>query len=202
MLAHPWMKEGTRSRPAATRKEVLPYVHDNAPVDSPLLDSLRNGRRAMASPGVAQLKEAFDVTYAVHRMEEEGNRKGRVPGGAGPRSHLQGLNEEDEEDVEAAIGAKHGDQAKRAIAERAAAQQRAKQKKATADANQQYVGYGGVPNPREAERELYYGQAGNRDRGHRNFELDMGNATLLGRRKGVNKPSRLSEALSPMRIDD
>lgn len=48
------------------------------------------------SPGLATLKEAFDITYAVHRMEEEGARRRAVRGGAN-RGFLGGLNEEDED---------------------------------------------------------------------------------------------------------
>lgn len=67
-------------------------------MDSPLLHAVRGGRDGR-SPGIASLKEAFDITYAVHRMEEEGARrrayKGR--GGAGPAGFLAGLNEDDED---------------------------------------------------------------------------------------------------------
>lgn len=69
------------------------------PIDSPLLYSARGGRDGR-SPGLATLKEAFDITYAVHRMEEEGARrrayKGR--GGAGMAGLLGGLNEDDEDE--------------------------------------------------------------------------------------------------------
>jgi len=70
---------------------------DGLPLDSPLLHAARGGRDGR-SPGIASLKEAFDITYAVHRMEEEGARrrayKGR--GGAGRGGFLAGLNEDDE----------------------------------------------------------------------------------------------------------
>ncbi len=70
---------------------------DVLPLDSPLLHAVRGGRDGR-SPGLASLKEAFDITYAVHRMEEEGARrrayKGR--GGAGRAGFLAGLNEDDE----------------------------------------------------------------------------------------------------------
>ena len=66
-------------------------------MDSPLLHAVRGGRDGR-SPGIASLKEAFDITFAVHRMEEEGARrrayKGR--GGAGRAGFLAGLNEDDE----------------------------------------------------------------------------------------------------------
>jgi len=78
-------------------------ISSNMPMDSPLLQEARMGGRApMRSPGVAVLREAFDVTYAVHRMEEEGARRRAYngPGGAGARGFLSGLNEEGEDDDE------------------------------------------------------------------------------------------------------
>lgn len=67
------------------------------PLDSPLLSAARGGRAEGRSPGIATLKEAFDVTYAVHRMEEEGARRRKYKG-AGGRGFLTGLNEDNEEE--------------------------------------------------------------------------------------------------------
>jgi hypothetical protein len=70
-----------------------------AALDSPILaDHYRRGPRDGRSPGLATLKEAFDITYAVHRMEEEGQRKQAM--GAGGRGALGELNEDDEEQDE------------------------------------------------------------------------------------------------------
>lgn len=86
-------------------------------LDSPLLAAAHGGGREARSPGVAQLKEAFDITYAVHRMEEEGARRRAQKGGAN-RGFLGELNESDEEDdreeanatsrARAAVTARHG----------------------------------------------------------------------------------------------
>ena len=90
-LAHPWCSAASAPLPPPTPRA------DIRPLDSPLLHSVRGGRDGR-SPGIASLKEAFDITYAVHRMEEEGARrrayKGR--GGAGQAGFLAGLNEDDE----------------------------------------------------------------------------------------------------------
>jgi len=99
-LAHPWCHAAPAPPPPATpAAERLPF--DNRPLDSPLLHSVR-GRPDGRSPGLATLKEAFDVTYAVHRMEEEGARRRAYngPGGAGARGFLHELNEDDEEEEE------------------------------------------------------------------------------------------------------
>ncbi|KAG6890899.1 hypothetical protein C0995_000856 [Termitomyces sp. Mi166 len=72
----------------------------SVPLDSPLLSAARGGRAHEGkSPGLTTLKEAFDITYAVHRMEEEGARRRKYNGvSAGPRGHLDALNE-DEDDL-------------------------------------------------------------------------------------------------------
>ncbi|KAH9973055.1 kinase-like domain-containing protein [Lactifluus volemus] len=121
------------------------------------------------SPGLASLKEAFDITYAVHRMEEEGARrrayKGR--GGVGPAGFLAGLNEDDEDasDDEAAIPS------------RTLGQQQ----------------------PQPPPHDLYDGRAGQRDIPRRKpFELSFDGATLLGRRQVRDAQGRIPIDLSPL----
>ncbi|TXT15600.1 hypothetical protein VHUM_00103 [Vanrija humicola] len=182
-LAHPWIKQGppapnTTSRPPAVQ----------APVDSPLIASIRAANREGRSPGIGQLKEAFDITYAVHRMEEEGARR-RAHNAAGG-GFLNALNEDDEEeDHQAQL-----EEAKRRHGEAVARQIDQHRAKAAANAAAgikdpvvtHYVGRGGA-NRREAESVLYDGRAGTRDRGRggskNHFELDINNATLLSRRQ-------------------
>lgn len=186
-LAHPWITTANLPPPVPTpRVEVQ---------DSPLLQALR-GHHEMRSPGLATLKEAFDVTYAVHRMEEEGARRRAYngPGGAG-RGFLQGLNEaeesEEEEDqmVLAEAKKRHGEHVSRAIA---------------SQWDQRGEGRG------ELE---HAGRAGVRDRGVRRsgggtFDLDIDHATLIGRRHkrgGALEgsplvPGRAAEG-TPMQID-
>ena len=203
-LAHPWIKETSSAPPPPAAR--APAIASNAPLDSPLLASIRAGNREGRSPGVGALKEAFDVTYAVHRMEEEGARRRAYngPGGAGTRGFLQGLNEEDEGDEEAAevedARRKHGEAVARQIQEhrgRAAANAAAGIKEQPVT---HYVGRGGA-NRREAEAVLYDGRAGQRDRGRGQkggvagggFDLDLNNATLLGRRGKKTAASPLSQ---------
>jgi len=170
-LAHPWCNEAPAPAPQT------PSVNPKS-VDSPLLKSLRATRVDVRSPGVATLKEAFDVTYAVHRMEEEGARRraynGR--GGAGARGFLHGLDEEEEDDSVAVVEEarkKHG-----AVVGQALDEQR-KRERFKVDAPVA----GATRGRAEAS-----GRAGPRDRGVAptrtggGFELDMNKATLLGRR--------------------
>lgn len=201
-LAHPWIKEAPSVAPTMPAARA-PGIPNNAPLDSPLLASMRAGNREGRSPGVGALKEAFDITYAVHRMEEEGARRRAYngPGGAGERGFLQGLNEEEEEgDEETQLEEarrKHGEAVARQIQEhrgRAAANAKAGIKEPVTT---NYVGRGGA-NRREAEAVLYEGRAGQRDRGRggnkAGFDLDLGGATLLGRRGKKMEASPLSQA--------
>lgn len=190
-LEHPWIKASPEPAVPSTVSKAKSTAA-NAPLDSPLLASLRVNNREGRSPGIGALKEAFDVTYAVHRMEEEGARRRAYngPGGAGMRGFLHGLNEEDEDGDERVqleeARRKHGEAVARQIEShraRAAANAAAGVKEPTVT---HYVGRGGA-NRREAEAALYDGRAGQRDRasqrkGGSQFELNLGKATLLERR--------------------
>lgn len=189
-LAHPWCTAAPAPPPPPT-----PNVYGrSAPLDSPLLTAVHGGRVEGRSPGLATLKEAFDITYAVHRMEEEGARRraynGR--GGAGQAGFLTGLNEDDEDDedeqeVEEARR-KHGDAVGKAV------QEGGRQARSAAATGQKSAAQGMWEG----------GRAGQRDRGrksgtpaasgarNRNFELDMDAATLLGRRHKKGGPSPLA----------
>jgi len=91
-LNHPWILGKSGPPPPPTPRF-------EPPLDSPLLSAVRGGREGR-SPGLATLKEAFDVTYAVHRMEEEGARRRAYKGrdGAGQAGFLHNLNEDDEDE--------------------------------------------------------------------------------------------------------
>jgi len=199
-LAHPWCNAAPAPPPPPT-----PYMYphktftEKRPLDSPLRGP--DGR----SPGINMLKEAFDVTYAVHRMEEERARR-RMVGGrhrvvpCQGKAFLAGLNEDDEEeeekeeeDAEDTEGeAGHGDdeqvdRQQQQFAHWSLGDGRAGQRDQgrgrvvpTTGANPAVKNTGSIVPPmsgrqREKEREK---------RGRRGgFELDMDNATLLGRRQ-------------------
>ncbi|KAJ7095227.1 kinase-like domain-containing protein [Mycena belliarum] len=160
-LAHPWCNAAPAPPPPPT-----PYIYNQPsaglrPLDSPLLSAAR-GRADGRSPGIATLKEAFDITYAVHRMEEEGarRRKYKGRGGAGVRGFLGGLNEDDEDEEEEQPRVDEHDSSKGGLAA------------------------GGRAGPRDRGRN---GGASPRSAGPKGFELDMDGATLLGRRHRGNK---------------
>lgn len=192
-LAHPWCTASAAPPPPPT-----PFIYGKdpfsgsslRPLDSPLLSAARGGRTHEGrSPGLATLKEAFDITYAVHRMEEEGARRRKYNGrgGAGPRGFLGGLNEEEEDEgndneQEQGLGS--------SIASVGAAVQR--DAGHTGQRGKQPVGGGTRRTPRTG------------------FELDLDGATLLERRHrrrgggpvGVGSPLSGKKGNSPLSMGE
>lgn len=88
---HPWVKDEPflpKSTPAPAPVEKRNKI-DYSKIDSPIVyDDMLNTpgdgirRKDVLTPGIS-LKEAFDVSYAVHRMEEEGARKRKIKLGGG-----------------------------------------------------------------------------------------------------------------------
>lgn len=117
-LDHPWIRESMEETHAAAdapplatplvqrQKELslMPKVVDQASVGdmgwSQLLESPSAGRRMdFRSPGAVNLREVFDVGYAVHRQEEEIKRRKNFPQGyRGAANGIDALNPLDEED--------------------------------------------------------------------------------------------------------
>ncbi|KAL4875966.1 kinase-like domain-containing protein [Aspergillus karnatakaensis] len=119
-LDHPWVRESNEETSAASDAPPLltPSVREirNQPLDAVAADlapyppasaQLSAGDRPMdfRSPGAINLREVFDVGYAVHRQEEEGKRRkaGRGFRGANQTANFQSalnpLNEDyDDED--------------------------------------------------------------------------------------------------------
>lgn len=121
-LNHPWIRETDEETHAAPDAPPLatplavrqndsmfnPKVVDQAPhqpAATPLYETpgLNERRMDFRSPGVVNLREVFDVGYAVHRQEEEGKRRknfrqgyrGANPAG-GFQSALNPLNEDED----------------------------------------------------------------------------------------------------------
>ncbi|PFH52518.1 hypothetical protein AMATHDRAFT_1925 [Amanita thiersii Skay4041] len=169
-LAHPWCNTAPVSpsppSPFISGKDIWA----TRSLDSPLLTAAFGGRVEGRSPGLATLKEAFDITYAVHLMEEEGARRKYRGNG-----FLGGLDE-GEEDEE--ISDEGFDTASPDLDTHTSASGNAGGK--TGDVMRER-GVAGVRN------------TGNRKQNSpKGFELDLEGATLLGRRhrRGVgNHPS-------------
>ncbi|GES85992.1 Pkinase-domain-containing protein [Rhizophagus clarus] len=106
---HPWIKNEHKQPIPNAPVEKKKAVENYAMIDSPLIyDEIINTpgepirRKDVLSPGIS-LKEAFDVSYAVHRMEEESARKRKIKlgGKSGPLNPFKGklnLNAMDDDD--------------------------------------------------------------------------------------------------------
>jgi serine/threonine-protein kinase RCK2 len=214
-LNHPWCKASAAPPPPPT-----PGPNYRMPLDSPLLAEARGVPREARTPGVATLKEAFDITYAVHRMEEEGARRRAVKGGAN-RGFLGGLNEQDE-----AVSSDDDEYVVMEAKQRHAADNKADRRDRRAQQPQAQAPVG--DGAKVAAKRALYGNAQPKafapksgvakKAGSPLFELDMDNATLLGRRHkrgvaGNQNGSPLGQQMphdgqtlpenpgSPMRID-
>jgi serine/threonine protein kinase len=177
-LAHPWCNEALAPPPPPTP---LAFNHRDIfatrPLDSPLLAAL-GGRPEGRSPGLATLKEAFDITYAVHRMEEESARRRKY--GMGVRQFLGGLNEDEEEDYNLGRGDASDDSSDDSHLEHA-----------------EQLGTTALQGMSLGDR-----KPDSKGISPGGFQLDLDGATLLGRRHG--KSAGVSEgslADSPLRLD-
>jgi hypothetical protein len=182
-LAHPWIA-GNGPTP---RDEVKKVDGTLRAFDATKFEEA--GRRYdFRSPGAVNLREVFDVGYAVHRQEEEGKRRAQIGPKGTPARFLGGLNEEEEDEDHMEIDGQENDGAKPNAATKALEQSMRKANIRDQEQQQQSRG-------RERERtEKGYGQHSatvaaaarqqvrdrNRQRGA--FELNLDNATLLGKR--------------------
>jgi serine/threonine-protein kinase RCK2 len=206
-LNHPWIRN--------TREETTPAA--DAPPSSSILQDPRYayldetpGSRRMdfRSPGAVNLREVFDVGYAVHRQEEEGKRRKNFK--QGYRGGLNPLDEgEDEEDVEFEGESAPYDPSSqhipaklpRSTAADVGAMERQMRNTSLSAAAQARQSHQPKAQPQPQERG--YGQhspavaaaARRQVKNKGPFELSLDNATLLGRRKKPVTPSGLREQL-------
>jgi len=154
-LAHPWCNAVPAPAPPTPRNY---SGFTGEPLDSPLLCAARGRIQEGKSPGIA-LKEAIDVSHAVHLMEEEGARRRKLNGRAvGVRGFLSNLNEEDER----GDGSYNEDE----------------------EQSDQISNSATIQEGRAGSRDVGLALGGKRShiKGTKEFELDMRGATLLGRR--------------------
>jgi len=212
-LDHPWIREADEptfsahdapplATPAALKKERLQP-------DFSYLESPGARRQDFRSPGAVNLREVFDVGYAVHRQEEEGKRRKNFKQGyrgANAISSLNALDENEDDDEFSAESAPYESSQQHPPAKLPKSQgndvsameqkMRNTSLSAAAQARQQQT------QPRQQERG--YGQhspavAAAAKRQVKNkgaFELSLEGATLLGRRGKKQEPSALRESIS------
>lgn len=186
-LDHPWIRNSSEptyaafdapplATPAAERnKQLGPKAFDAS-----LLESPGSRRMDFRSPGAVNLREVFDVGYAVHRQEEEGKRRKNFK--QGYRGGLNDIDDYEEEEYD-------GDAPNKVPKSRDAdvLEQSMRNTNLNAAANARAAA---APQPRVKE-EKGYGQhsaavtaaARQQVRNRKGaFELNMDGATLLGRR--------------------
>lgn len=220
-LEHPWIRESEEEThaaadapPLATPLYKQPHSADYdsktplQPNFAYLDETPGAGKRSdFRSPGAVNLREVFDVSYAVHRQEEEGKRRKNFKQGYRGANGINSLNAPDE-DEEDEYGQSQPHDASSAnppakVPKSGAPdvtgverQMRNTSLSAAAQARQQAA-------PRAAPQEKGYGQhsaavaaAAKRQVKNRGaFELSLDNATLLGRRKKP-EPSGLREQMT------
>jgi len=226
-LNHPWIRESDEETTAAldapplatplySRQQQSAGLTDITPLQQNFayLDETpgANRRQDFRSPGAVNLREVFDVSYAVHRQEEEGKRRKNFKQGyrgAQGFNSLNALDEDYDEDDEYSStsvpfdpSAAHPpaklpkagapdvtgvEQKMRNTTLSAAAHARQQQAPA---ARQQEKGYG--------QHSAAVANAARRQVKNKGvFELNMDNTTLLGRRANKKPdPSGLREELS------
>jgi hypothetical protein len=210
-LNHPWIREVEELTYAAADAPPLatPLYQDGKPLQPNFgyLESPGAGKRQdFRSPGALNLREVFDVGYAVHRQEEEGKRRKNFKQGyrgANAMNPLNALDEQEDDDADdyaeppeaqnppaklpksQAADVSAVEQKMRNTSLSAAAQAR----QAPARATPQDRGYGQHSPAVAAAAKRQVRQKGA-------FELSLDNATLLGRRGKKPGPSGLREGLT------
>jgi serine/threonine-protein kinase RCK2 len=111
-LSHPWIREAfdeptyaaldapPLATPLAVRAKEM-QLGGQLPPNLQYLDETPGGGKRMdfRSPGALNLREVFDVGYAVHRQEEEGKRRKNFKQGFRGGNALNSLNALDEEEM-------------------------------------------------------------------------------------------------------
>ncbi|KAL1958388.1 hypothetical protein VTO42DRAFT_4489 [Malbranchea cinnamomea] len=99
-LNHPWIRQTDEETHAAEDAPPLatPLNSKNQLLETPL-SATGDRRFDFRSPGAINLREVFDVGYAVHRQEEESKRRKNFRHGyRGAHAPLNPLNEDDDEE--------------------------------------------------------------------------------------------------------
>lgn len=206
-LAHPWIRgsdEPTYSAldapplatPAVERNKQLGANGKPLAFNPDLLESPGSRKTDFRSPGAVNLREVFDVGYAVHRQEEEAKRRKNFKQNFRGAQAMNGLNPIDDEDYEDDENMEEvpskiprvGDSNVQNV------EQRLRNTNLNAAANAR------VP----ASAQKGYGQhspavaaaAKQQVKNRGPFELNLDGATLIGRRHKGPQPSGLREASS------
>lgn len=187
-LNHPWICF-SGPNPRVDKKDVMgPNGMLRAFDASKLVDGEK--RYDFRSPAAVNLREVFDISYAVHRQEEEGKLRkqiGAKAAGVAP-SRLTGLSEvadeDEDEDSDSDFGAQRDtgiEQVMRNanIRDNATARDDEDQRRGRERERHETKGYG---QHSAAVAAAARQQVRDRQKQKGAFELNMGNASILGRR--------------------
>ncbi|KAF1952851.1 calcium/calmodulin-dependent protein kinase type 2 [Byssothecium circinans] len=218
-LDHPWIREADEltyaahdapplATPAAVRQKEF-ELGAAAPLQQNFayLESPGARRHDFRSPGAVNLREVFDVGYAVHRQEEEGKRRKNFKQGyrgANAINSLNALDENEDDDEFTAESAPYDPSQQNVPAKLPKSQgndvsaMEQKMRNTTLSAAAQARQQAG------ARQERGYGQhspavaaAAKKQVKHKGaFELSLDNSTLLGRRNKKPAPSSLREEVT------
>lgn len=180
-LAHPWIREnGPTPREEKKKPDGMLRAFDASKFED------AGKRYDFRSPGAVNLREVFDVGYAVHRQEEEAKRRQQIGAKGGPARFLGGLNEEDEEDGDRMQIDGQGADSQKPNATHSLEQSMKKAKIGDQDSNargrQQERTERGYGQHSAAVTAAARQQVRDRNRNKGAFELNLDNATLLGKR--------------------
>ena len=236
-LDHPWIKQSNEETYAAadapplatplyTRQKEYGFnpsvskVADQEPLSAQFLETPGGHQRRMdfRSPGAVNLREVFDVSYAVHRQEEEGKRRKNFKQGyrgAAGMSGLNPLNEDDDDDYDDvdddAFAHNAGQQTipskvpKGTVADGVSSvEQKMRNTNLGVPSAAAQARQAAAPKPPTQQQERGYGQhspavaAAAKQQVKKNrgaFELSLDNATLLGRRGKGQDASKLRQEI-------
>ncbi|KAI9824289.1 MAG: hypothetical protein M1826_007386 [Phylliscum demangeonii] len=200
-LDHPWIRQTNEATHAAADAPPLATPAwqrnplDETPMQPPTAQYLETpgvGARRMdfRSPGAVNLREVFDVGYAVRRQEEEGRRRKQFKGAAG-MAGLNPLNEADDVEDSDSDGPAGASKPRDADVHQVAQGLRNTSLNPSATPARQQKGYGqhSAAVAAAAKQQVRRRQASP-------FELSLDNSTLLGRReKRGQDPSKLRQQL-------
>jgi len=199
-LAHPWVRES-----GPTPRDEKKAINADEPLRAFDVSKIVDGdkRYDFRSPGAVNLREVFDVGYAVHRQEEEAKRRKQMGGKAGVSRLVDTVEEEQDAVME---DDSSGEYVHKPAVGPSATQQLENSMRDTNIRDQEQRG-------RDRERKAYpppaavehkgYGQHSaavtaaarqqvrDRNRQKGAFELNLDGATLLGRR-GAKPATRVA----------
>lgn len=238
-LHHPWINETdeattaaadapplatplyTRQKEYGFNQKYQPGGVSPEPMSSQFLETPGGGHRRadFRSPGAVNLREVFDVSYAVHRQEEEGKRRKNFPQGYRGAAALNGLNpltedddyDDEEDDILRSNRPAQAPPSKLpkpqgGVADVASVEQKMRSTNLGNPSSAAQARAAAAPRTSAAQQERGYGQHSpqvaaaakqqvkkQQQRGV--FELTLDNATLLGRRGKGQDPSKLRQEM-------